>query len=79
MFFLFLSCYRKNAPDDQGLHRFCAAEEEHQVGDPDYSAMNARKALEHIARALYEMKHIPVSDRTSLFELVGYIHDTVVA
>ena len=52
------------------LHRFCAAAEEHQISDPDYSAMNARKALEHIARALYEMKHIPVSDRTSLFELV---------
>ena len=52
------------------LHKFCAAAEEHQVNDPDYSAMNARKALEHVARVLYELKHLPVSDRTSLFELV---------
>jgi type I restriction enzyme R subunit len=52
------------------LHKFCAAAEEHQVSDPDYSAVNARKALEHVARVVYELKHQPVSDRASLFELV---------
>ena len=52
------------------LHRYCSAAEEHQVCNPDFSAINARKALEYITRALYELKHIPVSERASLFELV---------
>ena len=52
------------------LHRFCSAAEEYQLSNPDYSAVNARKALEYIVRALYELKHIPVGERTSLFELV---------
>ena len=52
------------------LYRFCSAAEESQVSHPDFSAINARKALEYIVRALYCMKNLPVSDRTSLFELV---------
>jgi len=52
------------------LHRFCSAAEEYQLSNPDYSAVNARKALEYIVKALYELKHIPVGERTSLFELV---------
>ena len=52
------------------LHRFCAAAEEHQVCNPDISAINARRALEYIVRSLYQMKNIEVPERTSLFELV---------
>ena len=52
------------------LHRFCAAAEENQVSAPEISAINSRRALEYIVRALYEMKNLPVSERTSLFELV---------
>lgn len=52
------------------LYRFCSAAEESQVSHPDFSAINARKALEYIVRSLYCMKNLPVSDRTSLFELV---------
>ena len=52
------------------LHRFCAAAEENQVSDPEISAINSRRALEYIVRALYEMKNLPISERTSLFELV---------
>ena len=52
------------------LHRFCSAAEEFQASNPDFSAINARKALEYVVRALYEMKHIPVSERDSLFELI---------
>ena len=52
------------------LHRYCAAAEEHQVSDPEISAINSRRALEYIVRALYEMKNVAVSERTSLFELV---------
>ena len=52
------------------LHKFCAAAEENQVSNPDFSAINARRALEYIVRALYEMQGIEVGERTSLFELV---------
>ena len=52
------------------LYRFCAATEENQVSNPDVSAINARRALEYIVRALYEMKGLPIGERTSLFELV---------
>ena len=52
------------------LYRYCSAAEEYQVSNPDFSAINARKALEYIVRALYYMKSIEVPERTSLFELV---------
>ena len=52
------------------LHRFCAAAEEHQVCNPDFSAVNARRALEYIVRSLYQMKNLNISERTSLFEMV---------
>ena len=52
------------------LYRFCASAEENQVSNPDVSAISARRALEYIVRALYEMKGLPIGERTSLFELV---------
>ena len=52
------------------LYRYSSAAEEYQVSNPDFSAINARKALEYITRALYFMKGIEVPERTSLFELV---------
>ena len=52
------------------LHRLCSACEENQVSNPDISAISARRALEYLVRALYRMKNIEVSERTSLFELV---------
>lgn len=52
------------------LYRYCSAAEENQISNPDISAVNARRALEYIVRALYFMKNIDVPERTSLFELV---------
>ena len=52
------------------LHRYCCAAEENQVSNPDICAINARRALEYIVRALYRMKNIEVGERTSLYELV---------
>ena len=52
------------------LYRFCSVAEENQVCNPDICAVNARRALEYIVRALYLMKNIDVPERTSLFELV---------
>ncbi len=65
----------------ESLYRFCAAAEEHQVSDPDMSAINARRALEYIVREIYKMKGIAIGERTSLLELVdgepfaGFIGD----
>lgn len=52
------------------LHKFCSAAEEYQQSNPDFSAVNARKALEYIVRALYFMKNIEVKEKDSLFQLV---------
>lgn len=52
------------------LYRYCSAAEENQISNPDISAINARRALEYIVRALYFMKNIDVPERASLFELV---------
>lgn len=52
------------------LYRYCSAAEENQVSHPDISAVNSRRALEFIVRALYLMKNVPIPERTSLFELV---------
>ena len=52
------------------LYRFCSAAEDNQVCNPEISAINSRRALEYIVRALYEMKNLPIGERTSLFELV---------
>ena len=52
------------------LHRFCAAAEEHQYDNPDFCAINARKALEYMVRSLYMMKNIVIPERASLFELI---------
>jgi type I restriction enzyme R subunit len=52
------------------LYRFCSAVEENQWSNPDFSAINARKALEYIVRAVYYLKDIEVKEKASLFELV---------
>lgn len=52
------------------LHRPCAAAEENQVSNPDISAMCARMALERIVHVLYELKHVEISERATLVELI---------
>lgn len=52
------------------LYRFCSAAEENQWSSPDFCAINARKALEYIVRAVYYLKDIEVKEKASLFELV---------
>ncbi len=52
------------------LYKFCSAAEEYQKSNPDFSAVNARKALEYIVKALYFMKNIEVKEKDSLFQLV---------
>ena len=55
------------------LHQFCSAAEEMQRSYPDMSAINARRALEYIAREIYTAKGIEVDTerkRASLLQLV---------
>lgn len=52
------------------LYRFCSAAEEHQLSNPDFSAVNARKTLEYIVYALYYMKKFDRPERATLFELI---------
>ena len=52
------------------IYRYYDNAEEFQYTHPDISAVNARRALESMVRALYGMKNIQIPDRTSLFELV---------
>ena len=52
------------------LYRFCSVAEENQWSNPDFSAINARKALEYIVRAVYFLKDIEAKEKASLFELV---------
>ena len=54
----------------EDLYGYCSMAEAMQLYSPDMSALNARRALEYIVRALYEMKGIEIGERTSLFELV---------
>ncbi|MGM9740469.1 MAG: DEAD/DEAH box helicase family protein [Candidatus Cryptobacteroides sp.] len=52
------------------LYRYCSAAEEYQASHPDMCAVNARRALEYIVKAIYLMKNIAVPEKASLFELV---------
>ena len=53
------------------LHRYCAAAEEHQVNNPEMSAINARKALEYIVHSIYRMKNAEIGERTDLCTLIN--------
>lgn len=52
------------------LHRFCSTAEENQISNPVFSAINARKALEYMVRAIYKIKNLEIGERQSLFELI---------
>ncbi len=65
--------YLKELDNLTDLYNYCNAAEVTQVKDPDKSALNSRRALEWLVRAIYEMKGIEVdrdNRRASLFELV---------
>lgn len=52
------------------LYNFCSAAEDNQINHPDFSAINARRALEYVVKSIYAMKQVVFSERTSLFELI---------
>ena len=61
--------YLKQIDALRDLYRFCIAAEEIQQTDYDSCGWNCRKALEWIVRAVYKLKHEPVSERDNLYTL----------
>lgn len=62
--------YLKEIPELRTLHRYCDNAERHQIDDPEISAINARRALEWMARAIYQMKGVEIGERWTLFQIV---------
>lgn len=62
--------YLKENPHLATLHSYCNTAEICQVSDPEKSALNGRRALEWLVRAIYELKNIEVGERASLYELI---------
>lgn len=62
--------YLKDIPELSTLHRYCDAAERNQYADPDVSALNARRGLEWMARAIFQMKNVEIPERYSLFDMV---------
>lgn len=62
--------YLKGIDALKDLYRFCSAAEEMQTTNYEMSALNGRKGLEWIVKAIYKLKHIEISDRDSLYELM---------
>lgn len=60
----------KDIPELSTLHRYCDAAERNQYADPDVSALNARRGLEWMARAIFQMKNVEIPEKYSLFDMV---------
>ena len=73
--------YLKGIDALKDLYRFCSAAEEMQKANYEMSALNSRKGLEWVVKAIYKLKHIEISDRDTLYELMsgepftGFIDD----
>ena len=61
--------YLKDIPELAPLHQFCDLCEQRQYIEPDSSAINARKALEWLVKAIYKMKGVEPGERASLLQL----------
>lgn len=61
--------YLKEIPELAQLHQFCDLCEQRQYTEPDSSAINARKALEWLVKAIYKMKGVEPGERASLLQL----------
>ncbi|MDD6132234.1 MAG: DUF4145 domain-containing protein, partial [Bacteroidales bacterium] len=61
--------YLKEIPELAPLHLLCNICEQRQYSEPDSAAINARKALEWLVKAIYKMKAVEPGERASLLEL----------
>lgn len=63
--------YLKDIETLKDLYVFCSAAEDTQQTNYDVCALNGRRALEWIVKAIYTLKGIELDKRTSLFELMS--------
>lgn len=61
--------YLKEITELAPLHELCNLCETRQYTEPDSAAINARKALEWLVKAIYKMKGVEPGERASLLEL----------
>lgn len=61
--------YLKDIPELAPLHKLCDLCEQRQYTEPDSAAINARKALEWLVKAIYKMKNAEIPERAKLFDL----------
>lgn len=61
--------YLNDFPELAPLHKLCDLCEQRQYTEPDSAAINARKALEWIVKAIYTMKGVEIPERAKLFDL----------
>lgn len=61
--------YLKDIPELAPLHQLCDLCEQRQYTEPDSAAINARKALEWLVKAIYKMKGVVPGERASLLQL----------
>lgn len=61
--------FLKDIPELSQLHEFCNLCEQRQYIESDSAAINARKALEWLVKAVYTMKHADIAERSSLLQL----------
>jgi len=62
--------FLKSEPAFKTLYSYCYLAEEFQYADPDKSALNSRKALEYLVKAIYLLNKYDTGENPSLFELV---------
>ena len=63
--------YLKDIEALQDLYGFCGAAEDTQQTNYDMCALNGRRALEWIVKAIYTLKGIELDKRTSLLEMMS--------
>lgn len=61
--------YLKEITELAPLHELCNLCETRQYTEPDSAAINARKALEWLVKAIYKMKGVEPGERASLLQL----------
>lgn len=61
--------YLKDISTLAPLHQLCELCEQRQTSDPDSAAINARKALEWLVKAIYKLKDVQPGERASLLQL----------
>lgn len=61
--------YLKSIPELAPLHRLCDLCEQRQYTEPDSAAINARKALEWLVKAIYTMKGVKIPEQPKLYDM----------